>query len=62
MKFWRMSFRAGNHGYEMWPHCLRLGVAAITYRPLATTDLSKYAKGEPKNFWDELGLFQHWLN
>jgi hypothetical protein len=54
MKVWRMSLRAGNHGREMWPDCVRLGVAAITYRPLATTDLSKFAHGEPKNLWDEL--------
>jgi hypothetical protein len=54
MKFWRMSFRAGNGGYEMWPYCLKLGVAAISYHPLTTTDLSKYPYGEPRNLWDEL--------
>jgi hypothetical protein len=54
MKAWRMSLRAGNHGREMWPDCVRWGVAAITYRPLATIDLSKFAQGEPQNLWDEL--------
>jgi len=54
MTTWRMSFRVGNHGYEMWPQCLRLGVAAITYDPLSETDLSKYSKGEPKDLWERL--------
>jgi hypothetical protein len=42
----------------MWTECLRLGVAAITYRPLAMTDLSKYPKGEPKTLWNELAPSQ----
>jgi hypothetical protein len=54
MTTWRMSFRVGNHGYEMWPQCLRLGVAAITYDPLIETDLTKYPKGEPKDLWERL--------
>ena len=54
MKFWRMSFRAGNQGPEMWPECLRLSVAAITYLPLATTDLNQFPEGEPKELWDQL--------
>lgn len=54
MTTWRMSFRVGNQGYEMWPQCLRLGVAAITYSPLIKTDLSKYPVGEPKDLWDRL--------
>jgi hypothetical protein len=54
MKFWRMSFRAGNQGYEMWPDCLRLGVAAITYDPLARSDLSKYPLRKPTKLWKEL--------
>ena len=54
MKTWRMSFRAGNQGYEMWPDCFRLGVAAITYYPLEKTDLSKYREGEPKKLWAQL--------
>jgi hypothetical protein len=54
MKTWRMSFRVGNQGHEMWPDCFRLGVAAITYYPLHKTDLSKYSKGEPKKLWAQL--------
>jgi hypothetical protein len=49
-----MSFRAGNQGYEMWPDCFRLGIAAITYYPLAKIDLSQYSYGEPKNLWKKL--------
>ncbi len=54
MTTWRMSFRAGNQGHEMWPDCFRLGVAAITYCPLEKTDLSKYRKNEPKKLWAQL--------
>jgi hypothetical protein len=49
-----MSFRVGNQGYEMWPACFRLGVAAITYYPLAEIDLSQYPKDEPKELWKQL--------
>jgi hypothetical protein len=54
MAIWRMSFRAGNQGYEMWPDCFRLGIAAITYYPLVKTDLSQYPYGEPKELWKQL--------
>lgn len=54
MNVWRMSFRAGNSGPEMWPECFRRGIAAITYRPLAETDLSAYRSGEPKRLWAQL--------
>lgn len=54
MTIWRMSFRVGNQGYEMWPECLRLGVAAITYLPLIRIDLSQYPPGEPKKLWKKL--------
>ena len=49
-----MSFRAGNQGYEMWPDCFRLGVAAITYHLFERTDLSKHPEGEPKELWSKL--------
>ena len=58
MNIWRMAFRAGDGGPEMWPDCFRLGVAAITYRPIATTDLSLYAAGEPKELWSQLSPAQ----
>ncbi len=58
MATWRMSFRAGNQGPEMWAHCLRFGVAAITYDPLARTDLSKHPQEEPKPLWSKLAISQ----
>jgi hypothetical protein len=54
MTAWRMSFRVGNQGDEMWRDCFRLGVAAITYDKLAKTDLSKYPEGEPQKLWAQL--------
>jgi hypothetical protein len=58
MTVWRMSFRCGYRGYEMWPHCRKLGVAAITYDPLADVDLSKYARDEPEELWAQLKASQ----
>ena len=55
---WRMAFRVGPRGDNMWPQCLKLGVAAITYDPLAWTDLSKYARGEPEELWSQLAPTQ----
>lgn len=54
MRVWRMSFRCGNQGHEMLEDCIKLGVAAITYRALAEVDLSNYALGEPKEKWGKL--------
>ncbi|MBZ0258475.1 hypothetical protein K8I31_20580, partial [bacterium] len=54
MTTWRMSFRVGSRGYELWEVCYELSVAAITYNPLASTDLSKFPKLEPKNLWNKL--------
>jgi hypothetical protein len=54
MTTWRMSFRVGNQGHEMWPECLRLGIAAIHYRCLDRTDLSRHPAGEPKELWNKL--------
>jgi hypothetical protein len=54
MTAWRMAFRAGNNGHEMWPDCYRLGVAAIEYGPVDDIDLSAYAEGEPKAAWSQL--------
>jgi hypothetical protein len=55
---WRMSFRCGNQGPKMWPHCLDNNVAAITYDPIHKTDLNKYEKGEPQNLWAKLAPAQ----
>lgn len=54
MTSWRMAFRDRDGGYEMWPQCLSLEVAAITYSPLTNVDLSKYPQGEPKQLWAKL--------
>ncbi len=53
-----MSFRVGNQGHEMWPECLRLSVAAIAQETLATTDLARFAPGEPKELWKPLSASQ----
>lgn len=62
MNQWRMSFRVGIEGAEMWPRCKVLGVAAITYKPLAETNLSQYPQGEPKARWDLLKGSQRLLS
>jgi len=54
MTAWRMSFRVGNQGQPMWRQCLEFGVAAITYWPLGDVDLSRHAKGEPRDLWAQL--------
>ena len=54
MIIWRMSFRCGNQGDEMWPYCRDLQVAAITYDPLIEVDLSKYPQGKPEHLWAQL--------
>ena len=58
MTAWRMAFRVGNQGFNMFPYCLKYSVAAITYDPLAYTDLSKYPEGEPKGLWGHLEATQ----
>jgi hypothetical protein len=42
----------------MWPDCFHYGVAAITYHPFETVDLSKYSEGEPKHLWKKLAPAQ----
>ncbi len=37
MNYWRISFRIGNQGPEMWPECFTRGIAALSY----------YHDGEP---------------
>ena len=54
MAAWRMSFRAGKNGFEMWPLCRQHGVAIIEYSPFDDVDLSKYADGELKDSWKQL--------
>ncbi len=31
MNYWRMAFRIGDRGYEMWQDCYNRGIAAIGY-------------------------------
>jgi predicted HNH restriction endonuclease len=49
-----MAFKDGNQGYSHWDDCKKREVAAITYIPLAHTDLSKYPKDEPRELWSRL--------
>lgn len=58
MKIWRMAFRVGTGGYELWRECLRLGIAAIAYRPMVGIDLSRFPKGQPKDKWKQLASAQ----
>jgi len=53
-----MAFKDGNQGYSHWPDLKKRGVAAITYIPLAHTDLSKYPKDEPRELWSRLKSVQ----
>ena len=54
MAAWRMAFRCGTNGDEMWPHCRRLGVAIIEYTPVDDIDLSDYPAGEPTSAFEQL--------
>jgi hypothetical protein len=49
-----MAMRVGSGGHEMWDDCLERGIAAITYEPLAETDLSLLVHGEPADLWAQL--------
>lgn len=54
MAVWRMAFKVGSQGHNMWPDCKKLGVAAITYAPIERVDLSQFEPGKPKNKWAKL--------
>jgi len=60
MNAWRMAFRAGTNGPEMWDeYCRPLGVAAIEYGPVDDRDFSPYATEEQlpavmKAAWSQL--------
>jgi hypothetical protein len=51
-----MAFRVrvGKREHELWPDCFHLGIAAISYAPFDTIDLSQYPPGEPKESWGQL--------
>jgi hypothetical protein len=59
MQAWRMAFRDGNKGFEMWDQCLANGVAAIAYEGM-DFDLSKHPEGEPKERWSQLSPAQQY--
>ncbi len=58
MTTWRMAFRQGNRGYELWPTCYEYSVAAISYYELDETDLSKFPAREPADLWQCLSASQ----
>jgi hypothetical protein len=56
---WRMAFRDGNKGFEMWRQCLANGVAAIAYGGM-DFDLSRYPEGQPRERWLQLSAPQRY--
>lgn len=55
MNYWRMSFRIGEKGYEMWPECCERGIAAMGYydhdgEPVVG-DCSKLTEDEYDEIW-----------
>ncbi len=55
MNYWRMAFRIGSQGYEMWPGCRERGIAAIGYydedREPIVGDCSKLTEDEYDEIW-----------
>lgn len=58
MTTWRMAFRCGSRGEELWPTCKRLGVAAISYEGIDDFDLSQYPKNALTDQWSVLSPSQ----
>jgi nitroreductase len=59
MKYWRMAFREGSQGYSLWPLCKNHNVAAISYTPIDSIDLSNFpGKKEPVRLWKKLSSSQ----
>jgi len=55
MNYWRMAFRVGSQGDEMWEDCRKRGIAAIGYyaghgEPIVG-DCSKLTEGEYNEIW-----------
>ena len=46
MAAWRMAFREGKNGPELWPLCRQLDIAAIEYGPIDDIDFSPYSDKE----------------
>lgn len=55
IKYWRMAFRIGSQGYEMWQDCYERGIAAIGYytndRKTVVEDCSKLTENEYDEIW-----------
>lgn len=54
MTAWRMAFRVGKNGYDLWPECRDRGLAIIQYDPMNDIDLSQQDVDEPKDQWGML--------
>lgn len=47
MTYWRMAFKEGSQGRNIWSECYKRGIAAIGYRRFTEYgDLSKYSEDE----------------
>ena len=59
MNNWRMSFRIGKKGHEMWPECCARGIAAMGYyfdgKPVVG-DCSKLTEDEYAEIWRTKGV------
>lgn len=54
MNYWRMAFRIGSRGDEMWPECKQRGIAAIGYYKdgqRIVGDCSKLTEDEYNDIW-----------
>lgn len=53
MNYWRMAFRIGVRGPEVWPDCYDRGIAAITYWPgdEPLGNLSDVSREEYEDLW-----------
>src|SRR5581483_4843599 len=54
MAAWRMAFRVGKNGHELWPDCQQLGVAAIEYPPVDGINLSECSEEEVRSAWSKV--------
>jgi len=54
MAVWRMAFRCGTNGFDLWPECRRIGMAVIQYDAVQDVDLSQYNRNDLPDEWAEL--------
>ena len=55
MTAWRMAFRCGTNGFDLWPECRRIGMAVIQYDAVQDIDLSLYNRDDLPEDWADLG-------